>query len=175
MTAGQTYTFTAYARATPGSFTDEVRLFVAFYNDAGTQVGAINTVVDTSVSTSSWTKFSGTLVVPAGATKAALNVNQRVSVPGDVFYVDGMMVEPGDTTSYPYFDGAAGTGASWTGTAHGSTSTMSAAQEGTCTAISRTCTVTGLVQKRMYTGVVRARTAGGWGPYSAQSAPASTN
>jgi hypothetical protein len=91
-----------YARAAtvPRSFS----MRMEFLNASG---GSLGTVPFTAANDAvgSWTRFSKSAVVPAGATRLNLRSAQWALVPeGEVHYATGIMVHPG-TTLLPYFDG----------------------------------------------------------------------
>lgn len=129
---GNMYTFSCWVKTTTsrvvnlGVSTD----FIAYNVDLGTAPAGV------------WTRFALAFRVTAAATSAALTITIKSTANGEDAFVDGIMLldRPTEATfyNYPtlstlpyttpgtppaYFDGSIA-GASWTGTAHASTSTL---------------------------------------------------
>lgn len=120
--AGRTYTAQARVRmstATPRA----LRLRLQFLDGSGVQVGTV-AVGDTATIGSAWTRITATGTAPAGAVTARFFVvnNDASVVVGDAWHIDAAMLEEAATAS-DYLDGDTA-GASWSGTAHASTSAV---------------------------------------------------
>lgn len=125
VTAGKTYTFSAYHRrgTTPALFW---AVSMTWYNGA-TSLGVVtgNPIVPT---TTGWTRSIVTGTAPATATHAVVNTDSytNATAAGQTAYVDAALFEVADSAG-AYFDGstpsADGWDYSWNGTAHNSPST----------------------------------------------------
>lgn len=120
---GQSYTFSAHIRA-GNAAQNNARIWVRFKMPSGFQDAYSQSI---TTSTSAWQRVSVTATAPSTTTSVEIYVDTgNDQTVGRTAYVDGVMVTKGSTL-YPYFDGATtDTGTmnySWTGTAHGSTST----------------------------------------------------
>ena len=128
VTAGQTYTFSAYTRAatTPRS----VDVLIEWWTSAGSIVSTSETT-ETTNSTTAWTRtLSLTATAPAGAVTCVPSVRIFSAAISEVHYIDAALFETGSTL-LPYFDGTYAdtysgytlTSQAWAGTADASTST----------------------------------------------------
>ena len=124
-TAG-TYTASAYLRSYIGSDVgDNCSLLMRFtYTDASTEDTSVNHTI-----TDEWTRVSVTATTNGAKTLSSITVYLRDLLSGAAHYtmVDAVQLE---NTSYAtaYCDGSLGSGHSWSGTAHASASTRTAAQ-----------------------------------------------
>ena len=107
VTAGEVYTVSAY-----------------IYTDTSKSVNIAVTGGDSTVTIPAgvWTRISASSTIPEFTTTAAVSITSFSddTIP---FYIDAVMLEQSSTLNQ-YFDGSTA-GASWTGTAHASTSTLS--------------------------------------------------
>lgn len=109
---GGTYTWSAYVRGTGA-----IRL--AFYDDvSGYQYG------DSITLTGEWIRYSVTKIYGVGSTTRRVYVLQEGAGTADI-HTDGWQLE-GYSIVTSYCDGSLGSGYTWTGTAHESTSTRAA-------------------------------------------------
>ena len=131
VTAGQTYTFSAYIYLPASNTADSTwRAELYFWN--GTSYTGANAGTTVTVTRGNWTRLTTTATVPAGYYKALpriLKPSPALAI-GQVAYVDAWLLE--NTSSLlPYFDGTYAdtytgytlTSQGWNGTADGSTST----------------------------------------------------
>lgn len=131
---GQTYTFSFYVldvnMPSPSAL---ARL--RFFNSAASATTLLTASTISTISTSSYTRVSVTATAPTSST-ASLNgnliypeflcpTNSTASLNAVRFYLDGVLLEPSSTLG-EYFDGnsALFPGASWSGTANTSSSTI---------------------------------------------------
>lgn len=129
VTAGQTYTFTAYLR--DGNSGLQWRNVLNWYTlvTGGSLTGS-STGVSTTVTSTGWTRLTVTGTAPAGTTAVSLFTNMPGSATLNTYaYIDAIQLESGSTAS-TYFDGYASDipakeypVLAWTGTAQQSTST----------------------------------------------------
>jgi hypothetical protein len=107
VTAGEVYTVSAY-----------------IYTDTSKSVNIAVTGGDSTVTIPAgvWTRISASSTIPEFTTTASVSITSFSddTIP---FYIDAVMLEQSSTLN-EYFDGSTA-GASWTGTAHASTSTLS--------------------------------------------------
>ena len=124
-TAG-TYTASAYLRSYTGTDVgDNCSLLMRFtYTDASTEDTSYNHTI-----TDEWTRISVTATTNGAKTLSSITVYLRDLLSGAAHYtmVDAVQLE---NTSYAtaYCDGSLGSGHSWSGTAHASSSIRTAAQ-----------------------------------------------
>lgn len=120
VTAGQSYSFTAYIRSNKAiNVTPAVR-FMTGANNSGTFTDVAGSA--TAVPANTWTRVSNTQTVPAGNLSAYLRIaNNTAMAINDVIYIDAVMTTPGSTVPV-YADGASA-GWAWSSTAHNSIST----------------------------------------------------
>lgn len=109
-TVGQQWTMSAYLKSSNWTSAR----FDAVLTGASNMTGATKTI------TSTWTRHSETVTLPAGTTAMALRVNMTNGAIGDILDVDGLMLEKVATLG-PYRDGTSVAWA-WSGTANNSTS-----------------------------------------------------
>lgn len=119
VTAGTTYSFSAYVRSAATSRLVDI---VANWYDAGGASLSTTSGTQISTSTSAWVRPTHTVAAPALATSVVIQVRLASVVSSEVHYVDGLLLEAAASAG-TYFDGST-TNASWTGTANASTSTV---------------------------------------------------
>ena len=124
VTAGQTYTFSTYARLITGTGLGyTARIY--WYDAAQVAVGSV-AIGDAVDLTSDWKRLSVTAVAPAGAVTAGWTVLCPTGVNSDTWEADARLVEAAATPG-TYFDGSTaateGNFYRWEGTAHASVST----------------------------------------------------
>ena len=119
VTAGQPYTFSVYLFT---DVADDYRLDIRWAT--AITGGSVTDTTGTSslITANSWTRYSVTGTAPAGYPFAQLHVNRVTNTVTGTTYVDGALFEQSSTAG-TYFDGAT-SNASWSGTAHASTSTL---------------------------------------------------
>lgn len=102
VTAGVTYTLSAYMRAAALATTADVG--IAFYDAAGVIIGALTYGTAVTTTTTTWTRATYTVTAPAGAVTASLSARPRntaTSTIGEVQYVDAVQFEvAGAATAY---------------------------------------------------------------------------
>lgn len=124
VTAGQTYSLSAYARS---SVSRTCRVIVQWRNASNVLISN-SSGVSASSSTSDWTRFTVTGTAPSGAVSAVTYLETSNAVNGDAIYWDAVLFEAASSIG-EYFDGSLnsrmgfGTPA-WTGTANASTSVL---------------------------------------------------
>jgi hypothetical protein len=128
VTAGQTYTFSAYTKAaTTGRLVD---ILVEYYNSSDVLISTPETTEATN-STSAWTRtLTLTSTAPVGAVTCVPSIRILGAAISEVHYIDGVLFEQ-SSTLLPYFDGTYAdtytgytlTSQGWSGTANASTST----------------------------------------------------
>lgn len=120
VSAGTTYSFSLYVR--PDTSAEDIDVEIDWFTSGGTY---LSTSIGSAVTcaSGSFTRLTVTGTAPVGAAIATPYM-QTVNWPttGNVFYVDGALFENSPTVG-SYFDGST-SGASWTGTAHGSFSVL---------------------------------------------------
>ncbi len=117
-------TGTSYAFTTAASTTYTFSVFVKTDKQVRLQVsgvGVASTVSGTAQSVTGWQRLSITFTSVAGGGAVALAVLCLGATTGELVYIDAAQLEVGDAAT-AYIDGTRGTGYSWTGTAHASTS-----------------------------------------------------
>ena len=128
VTAGQTYTFSAYTRA--ATTARSVDVLIEWYNSSNAII-SIPESSDITNSTTGWTRsLALTAVAPVGAVTCTASVRVFGVAISEVHYIDGILFETGSSL-LPYFDGTYAdtytgytlTTKSWSGTANASTST----------------------------------------------------
>lgn len=113
------YTISAYVKLETGATTANYYLRQLQYeNIGGSSVAAGNVGTQSLSVTGDWVRLSGTFSKAATANYLNVRIVTNSSTNGDIFYVDDVMVEKGDTAE-TYFDGDTGF---WAGTAHASIS-----------------------------------------------------
>jgi len=113
-------TFSAYLRA---SVPVSLILLIQWYTDAGTYIS--ETYVTKAVTTE-WERYAITATAPATATKARVQIRKPIAHGSSWYFkVDAVQFENKDYET-SYCDGSLGTGHSWNGTAHASTSSRTA-------------------------------------------------
>jgi prepilin-type N-terminal cleavage/methylation domain-containing protein len=125
--SGLQYYVSGYLRTNRSGFIPYI--WVCWYDASGVQLNNGNCVAANSAQvlpTNSWTRISGTLTSPMGATQAYLvfsNVADSANwIAGDTLDFDGAMLVQTTSTSVNYADGNS-TNWSWNGTPNESTST----------------------------------------------------
>jgi hypothetical protein len=109
------YTISAYVKLETGATTANYYLRQLQYeNIGGPSVAAGNLATQSLSVTGNWVRLSGTINKAATANYLNLRIVTNSSTSGDIFYVDDVVVEKGDTAG-TYFDGDTGF---WAGTAH---------------------------------------------------------
>ena len=109
------YTISAYVKLETGATTANYFIRQLQYeNIDGPSVAAGNVGTQSLSVTGDWVRLSGVINKAAAANYLNFRVVTASSTSGDIFYVDDVMVEKGDTEG-TYFDGDTGF---WAGTAH---------------------------------------------------------
>jgi prepilin-type N-terminal cleavage/methylation domain-containing protein len=124
VTAGKTYTFSAYVRS---SLATNHRMFTAWKDSTGTTIGSNVMGPEVPVAADTWGRLSQTLLAPAGTVSAVIvwgpypasgSPSYTVGATADF---DDLMITEGSTL-YNYADGSS-TNWAWTSTVNNSTST----------------------------------------------------
>jgi hypothetical protein len=111
------YTISAYVKLETGATTANYQIRQLQYeNIGGPTVGSGNVGTQSLSVTGNWVRLTGTINKAATANYLNFRIVTASTTSGDIFYVDDVMVEKGDTAG-TYFDGDTGF---WTGTAHDS-------------------------------------------------------
>jgi hypothetical protein len=111
------YTISAYVKLETGATTANYFIRQLQYeNIGGSTVAAGNIGIQSLSVTGSWVRLTGTISKAATANYLSIRVVTASTTGGDIFYVDDVMVEKGNTAG-TYFDGDTGF---WAGTAHDS-------------------------------------------------------
>jgi hypothetical protein len=111
------YTISAYVKLETGATTANYFIRQLQYeNIGGSTVAAGNIGTQNLSVTGDWVRLSGTINKAATANYLNFRVVTASTTSGDIFYVDDVMVEKGNTAG-TYFDGDTGF---WAGTAHDS-------------------------------------------------------
>jgi hypothetical protein len=111
------YTISAYVKLETGATTANYFIRQLQYeNIGGSSVSAGNIGIQNLSVTGDWVRLTGTINKAAVANYLTIRVVTASTTSGDIFYVDDVMVEKGDTAG-TYFDGSTGF---WAGTAHDS-------------------------------------------------------
>jgi len=121
-----TYTASAYVRSYIGTDVgDNISILMRFtYTDASTSDTSYNHTI-----TSEWERISVTATTNGAKTLSSISVSFRDLLSGPAHYsmIDGVQLEESSFAS-AYCDGSLGSGHSWSGTAHASASSRTAAQ-----------------------------------------------
>jgi hypothetical protein len=113
------YTISAYVKLETGAATANYFIRQLQYENIGGPTVATGNVGTQSLSVSgNWVRLSGTITKAASANFLSFRIATASTTNGDIFYVDDVMVEKGDSAG-TYFDGDIGF---WAGTAHDSLS-----------------------------------------------------
>jgi hypothetical protein len=111
------YTISAYVKLETGATTANYFIRQLQYENIGGPTVAAGNIGTQNLSvTGDWVRLSGVINKAASANYLSLRVVTASTTSGDIFYVDDVMVEKGNTAG-TYFDGDTGF---WTGTAHDS-------------------------------------------------------
>lgn len=111
------YTISAYVKLETGATTANYFIRQLQYeNIGGPTVSAGNVGIQSLSVTGNWVRLTGVINKAATANYLNLRVVTASTTSGDIFYVDDVMVEKGDTAG-TYFDGDTGF---WAGTPHAS-------------------------------------------------------
>ena len=111
------YTISAYVKLETGATTANYFIRQLQYENIGGPTVATGNVGTQSLSvTGDWVRISGTINKAASANYLNFRIATSSTTSGDIFYVDDVMVEKGNTAG-TYFDGDTGF---WAGTAHDS-------------------------------------------------------
>ena len=111
------YTISAYVKLETGATTANYFIRQLQYeNIGGPTVAAGNIGIQNLSVTGNWVRLTGTINKAATANFLTIRVVTASTTSGDIFYVDDVMVEKGNTAG-TYFDGDTGF---WAGTAHNS-------------------------------------------------------
>jgi len=111
------YTISAYVKLETGATTANYYLRQLQYeNIGGPSVATGNLGIQSLSVTGDWVRLSGTFNKAAAANYLNFRIVTNSSTSGDIFYVDDVMVEKGNTAG-AYFDGDTGF---WSGTEHAS-------------------------------------------------------
>jgi hypothetical protein len=111
------YTISAYVKLETGATTANYFIRQLQYENIGGPTVAAGNIGTQNLSvTGDWVRLTGTINKAATANYLSLRVVTASTTSGDIFYVDDVMVEKGNTAG-TYFDGDTGF---WVGTAHDS-------------------------------------------------------
>jgi hypothetical protein len=111
------YTISAYVKLETGATTANYFIRQLQYENIGGPTVAAGNIGTQSLSvTGDWVRLTGTINKAATANYLTFRVVTASTTGGDIFYVDDVMVEKGNTAG-TYFDGDTGF---WAGTAHDS-------------------------------------------------------
>jgi hypothetical protein len=112
------YTISAYVKLETGATTANYFIRQLQYENTGggTTVAAGNIGIQSLSVTGNWVRLTGVINKAAAANFLTIRVATNSTTSGDIFYVDDVMVEKGNTAG-TYFDGDTGF---WAGTAHDS-------------------------------------------------------
>jgi hypothetical protein len=111
------YTISAYVKLETGATTANYFIRQLQYENIGGPTVAAGNIGTQNLSvTGDWVRVSGTINKAATANYLTFRVVTASTTSGDIFYVDDVMVEKGNT-AVTYFDGDTGF---WAGTAHDS-------------------------------------------------------
>jgi len=111
------YTISAYVKLETGATTANYFIRQLQYENIGGPTVAAGNIATQNLSvTGDWVRLSGTINKAATANYLNFRVVTASTTSGDIFYVDDVMVEKGNTAG-TYFDGDTGF---WAGTAHDS-------------------------------------------------------
>jgi hypothetical protein len=120
LVAGEgTYYLSAYVKLANGNSPANYFLRQLQYEaqDSGTTLSASNIGTQSLSYTGDWVRLSASFTKNAGANFAIIRVVTGSTVPGEIFYVDSVLLEKSNTLK-PYFDGSSN--GFWAGTAHAS-------------------------------------------------------
>lgn len=124
VTAGKTYTFSAYIRA---SVVTNHKAFIAWRDSVNAQIGSAVNGAEVSIPANTWQRLSVTATAPAGATTVTFvwgpypSSGSPASIAGQTLDFDGLMISE-SSTALTYADGTSANWV-WNGTANNSTST----------------------------------------------------
>jgi hypothetical protein len=111
------YTISAYVKLETGATTANYFIRQLQYENIGGPTVASGNIGTQNLSVSgNWVRLSGVVNKAAAANFINIRVVTASTTTGDIFYVDDVMIEKGDTVG-TYFDGDTGF---WAGTAHDS-------------------------------------------------------
>lgn len=113
-----TYSFSFWVKCTQVARTWAGTIF--YLDASGAQVGQ-STGSQTATSTTGFTQVSVTATSTATTTQASFRMVSGSNSGTEVYYIDGLLLEPGATPSTTHFDGTFDSGR-WVGTAHNSAS-----------------------------------------------------
>jgi hypothetical protein len=124
LSAGQTYTVSAWTKKPANTGVVSLRLW--YTDGAWADKGSLTLNLPTAAVTE-WTRFVLTGVAPAGTTQCAAAIEWTTGAGSSItLYVDAVQVEQ-KAYATPYCDGSLGSGHTWSGTAHASTSSRAVA------------------------------------------------
>lgn len=114
-----TYYISAYVKLASGNSPANYFIRQLQYEDtlSGSTVSAGNIGIQNLSYTGNWVRLSGSVVKQGSANFMSIRIVTGSTVPGEIFYVDSVMLEKSNTLK-SYFDGS--NGGFWTGTAHAS-------------------------------------------------------
>ena len=114
-----TYYISAYVKLASGNSPANYFIRQLQYEDtlSGSTVSAGNIGIQNLSYTGNWVRLSGSVVKQGSANFMSIRIVTGSTVPGEIFYVDSVMLEK-STTLKSYFDGSSG--GFWAGTAHAS-------------------------------------------------------
>ena len=114
-----TYYISAYVKLASGNSPANYFIRQLQYEDtlSGSTVSAGNIGIQNLSYTGNWVRLSGSVVKQGSANFMSIRIVTGSTVPGEIFYVDSVMLEKSNTLR-SYFDGS--NGGFWTGTAHAS-------------------------------------------------------
>jgi prepilin-type N-terminal cleavage/methylation domain-containing protein len=124
VTAGKTYTFSAYIR---GSITTNHKAFIAWRDGTNTQIGSTVNGPEITIPANTWQRLSVSGAAPAGAATVTFvwgpypSSGSPTAVVGQTLDFDGLMITE-SATAPTYADGTSANWI-WNGAAHSSTST----------------------------------------------------
>lgn len=136
ITEGNTYTMSFWVNITTIGATESIPFYYRVWHSAGNYI--IGTIATLTTTTNGWARYSMTQTIPTnGYTGNSLRLSFYTNKTGTTVYVDGVQIEQSSIVT-PYADGSLGTGYSWSGTAHASTSVRTASAATNATLLNNT-------------------------------------
>jgi len=133
---GNTYTVSFWVNVPSVGTGESIPFYYRVWHSAGNYLVA--TITTITAATNGWVRYSMTQTIPNnGYTGNNIQLSFYTNKVGTVVYVDGVQIEQNSSVT-PYFDGSFGTGHSWSGTAHNSTSIRTSSTATTTTNVNDT-------------------------------------